>query len=55
MRCWIVLLLALDRLLIDNVKHLPLDSLLLQYQSILVPNKVGIFSVIAVSLHAAFE
>ena len=55
MRCWIVLLLALDRLLIDNVEHLPLDGLLLQDQSILVPDKVWIFSVVAVSLHAAFE
>ena len=45
----------LGRLLVDDAHHLSLDGLLLQHESILVPNEVGVLRVVAVLLHAALE
>jgi len=40
---------------LDDVKHLPLDSLFLEHESILVPDEVGRLRVESVLLHAALE
>ena len=51
----LVLLSLLNWLLVDDVEHLSLDSLLLENKPILIPNEVGLLGVVSVSLHAAFE
>ena len=43
------------RFLLDNVEHLSLDGLLLEYKAVLVPDEVRAARVELVSLHAAFE
>jgi len=42
-------------LLVDDIQHLSLDSFLFEGKSILVPDEVRSFCIIAVSLHAALE
>ena len=47
--------LLLGWLLFDDFHHLLLDLLLLQHQSVLVPDEVGSLQVESVSLHARLE
>ena len=43
------------RFLVDNIHHLPLDSLFLQNKSVLVPNKIGVLRIEPILLHAALK
>ena len=42
-------------LLVDNIHHLPLDGLLLEHQSVLVPDEVRGLCVDLISLHAVLK
>lgn len=54
-RAFGLVLRLLGGLLLDDIEHLPFDSLLLENQAVLVPDEIWSARVELVPLHAAFE